>query len=52
MELPVPRLGLGLPYVQNVAESYRGTVVVDSAEERGTTFTVSVPVDPRPYVEQ
>jgi signal transduction histidine kinase len=43
--------GLGLPYVQNVAESHGGTVVVDSAEERGTTFTVSVPIDARPYVK-
>jgi signal transduction histidine kinase len=44
--------GLGLPYVQNVAESHGGTVVVDSAEERGTTFTVSVPIDARPYVKK
>jgi len=44
--------GLGLPYVQNVVESHGGTVVVDSAEERGTTFTVSIPVDARPYVKQ
>lgn len=42
--------GLGLPYVRNVAESHGGSVVVDSAEERGTTFTVSLPVDARPYV--
>ena len=44
--------GLGLPYVQNVVESHGGTVVVDSAEDRGTTFTVSIPVDARPYVKQ
>ncbi|MBB3219526.1 sensor histidine kinase [Pseudoduganella umbonata] len=44
--------GLGLPYVQNVAESHGGTVVVDSAAERGTTFTVTVPIDARPYVKQ
>ena len=43
--------GLGLPYVQNVAESHGGTAVVDSAEGRGTTFTISVPVDARPYVD-
>lgn len=41
--------GLGLPYVRNVAESHGGTVVVDSAEGRGTTFTISLPVDARPY---
>jgi signal transduction histidine kinase len=42
--------GLGLPYVQNVAESHGGSVIADSAKERGTTFTVSVPIDARPYV--
>ena len=42
--------GLGLPYVQNVAESHGGSVIADSAEGRGTTFTVSLPVDARPYV--
>jgi len=41
--------GLGLPYVQNVAESHGGTVAVDSAAQRGTTFTVSIPTDARPY---
>ena len=41
--------GLGLPFVQSVAESHGGTVVADSAEERGTTFTINVPVDSRPY---
>jgi signal transduction histidine kinase len=41
--------GLGLPYVQSVAESHGGSVVADSAEERGTTFTVAVPIDARPY---
>lgn len=41
--------GLGLPFVQSVAESHGGSVVVDSAEERGTTFMVSVPIDARPY---
>jgi signal transduction histidine kinase len=41
--------GLGLPFVQSVAESHGGTVVADSAKDRGTTFTVSVPIDARPY---
>lgn len=41
--------GLGLPFVQSVAESHGGTVFADSAEERGTTFTISVPIDSRPY---
>lgn len=42
--------GLGLPYVQNVAESHGGSAIVDSSEERGTTFTLSLPIDARPYV--
>jgi len=42
--------GLGLPFVQSVIEGHGGSVVVDSAAERGTTFTVSVPIDARPYV--
>jgi len=44
--------GLGLPFVQSVAESHGGTVVADSAKERGTTFTVSIPIDARPYVSE
>ena len=42
--------GLGLPYVQSVAESHGGTVVIDSGPGRGTTFTVSVPLDASHYV--
>lgn len=41
--------GLGLPYVQSVAESHGGSVVADSAEARGTTFTLTIPIDARPY---
>ena len=37
--------GLGLPYVQNVAESHGGTVVIESDVARGTTFTVNIPID-------
>ena len=44
--------GLGLPYVQNVAESHGGTVVVDSDLKRGTTFTVSIPIDASLYVKK
>lgn len=41
--------GLGLPYVQSVAESHGGSVLADSAADRGTTFTITVPIDARPY---
>jgi signal transduction histidine kinase len=42
--------GIGLPFVQNVAESHGGSALVDSAPETGTTFTIDLPIDCRPYV--
>lgn len=44
--------GLGLPFVQRVAESHGGSVIADSGAGRGTTFTVSLPLDARPYAGQ
>lgn len=41
--------GIGLPYVRAVAESHGGSVFVDSSAERGTTFSVDIPVDARPF---
>jgi signal transduction histidine kinase len=43
--------GIGLPFVQNVAESHGGSVAVDSAAETGTTFMIDIPVDCRPFVD-
>jgi signal transduction histidine kinase len=40
--------GIGLPYVRAVAESHGGSIGLDSSRERGTTFTVDIPVDARP----
>ena len=51
-DINVKGWGIGLPYVQNVAESHGGIVVIDSAEGKGTTFTISVPLDATPYVKQ
>jgi signal transduction histidine kinase len=35
-----------------VAESHGGTVVIDSGEGRGTTFTVSIPINASLYVKK
>ena len=44
--------GIGLAYVRAVAESHRGSIILDSTAERGTTFTIDVPVDCRPLLTQ
>lgn len=41
--------GIGLPYVRAVAESHGGSIGLDSTRERGTTFTIDLPLDSRLY---
>jgi signal transduction histidine kinase len=41
--------GIGLPFVRSVVESHGGSVDLDSAPERGTTFSMDFPVDARPF---
>jgi signal transduction histidine kinase len=41
--------GLGLAQVRAVAEAHGGSIGVDSVPERGTTFTIDIPADARPY---
>ncbi|HEV2612612.1 MAG TPA: HAMP domain-containing sensor histidine kinase [Noviherbaspirillum sp.] len=41
--------GIGLPYVRSVAESHGGSIDVDSTAERGTTFSIDIPIDARPF---
>lgn len=41
--------GIGLSYVRSVAESHGGSVAVDSAAHRGTTFLIDIPLDARPF---
>jgi signal transduction histidine kinase len=35
--------------VRSVAESHGGSIDVDSSPERGTTFTINMPLDARPF---
>jgi signal transduction histidine kinase len=46
---PKPGWGLGLAQVRGVAEAHGGSIGVDSLPDRGTTFTIDVPVDARPF---
>jgi signal transduction histidine kinase len=39
--------GIGLPFVQQVAQHHGGTVVLDSSAQAGTTFTIDMPIDAR-----
>lgn len=41
--------GVGLPYARRVAESHGGSIIVISTAELGTTFTIDVPIDARPF---
>jgi signal transduction histidine kinase len=40
----IPGTGLGLAIVKECVDKYGGTIAVDSLENRGTTFTVRLPV--------
>lgn len=41
--------GLGLAQVRGAAEAHGGSVAVDSLPERGTSFTIDIPTDARPF---
>lgn len=42
--------GVGLALVRGVAEAHGGSIVLDSLPESGTTFTIDIPTDARPFV--
>jgi signal transduction histidine kinase len=41
--------GLGLTLVRGCAEAHGGTVTIESQADLGTTFTLQLPLDSRPY---
>jgi PAS domain S-box-containing protein len=41
-------VGLGLSTCQNIVISHRGTIEVESAWRKGSAFTVSLPLEPKP----
>lgn len=41
--------GIGLALVQSVSKSLGGSIQVESSKEAGTTFTIDLPDDSRPY---
>ncbi|MGZ3747228.1 MAG: GAF domain-containing sensor histidine kinase [Pseudobdellovibrionaceae bacterium] len=44
--------GIGLTLVRGVAEAHGGTVKVASDAQRGTVFTVTLPIDSRPFISK
>lgn len=45
-----PGWGIGLPFVQSVAESHGGSTALDSSTQAGTTFVIDLPIDCRSFV--
>ncbi|MGD8781708.1 MAG: two-component regulator propeller domain-containing protein [Ignavibacteria bacterium] len=43
--------GVGLAFVYELVNLYKGEITVDSVEEQGTTFTVRIPIDEH-YLEE
>lgn len=39
--------GLGLPIVKGIIEAHQGTISVESYPDRGTTFTILLPIHPK-----
>lgn len=49
LEARAPGWGLGLTLVRGCAEAHGGSVSAASSDAEGTTFTIELPVDARPY---
>jgi signal transduction histidine kinase len=44
-----PGWGIGLALVRGVAEAHGGSIGIESLPETGTTFTLDIPLDARPF---
>ena len=44
--------GIGLSLVRGVAEGHGGSVILDSSPAHGTTFTIDIPIDGRPFQDK
>jgi sensor histidine kinase regulating citrate/malate metabolism len=49
-ESNVNNWSVGLQIIQIVAESHGGTIIFDSEKDRGTTFSMNLPIDSRQYI--
>ena len=52
VEKSVPGVGLGLSIVKAIAEAHGGYVLVESKVNKGTTFTVGLPISTRVWDDQ
>ena len=41
--------GIGLTLVKEIVESHNGTITVESEENKGSTFTIQIPLYQKPY---
>jgi two-component system sensor kinase FixL len=44
-------MGLGLPICKRIVEAHQGKISVESIVGEGTTFTITIPLEPKPRVE-
>ena len=41
-------MGLGLPICKGIIEAHKGYITVENMPGIGTTFTVTIPIEPKP----